>query len=736
MTDQLTPPPPAAPPGAAPRRPRPETGKDRRWFQDWNWRSHPPALTTINIALGLFTATWIGHDLGIPSTVALIGGAIGALGALTAAVLDDRPGALIAWRIACWALPSVWATAALAWSPWHPVVFVAALGAGTGFGVIAQAIHTARRTAEEAALAKAARGTGLSGTALTTAPADEVWRSDKPEATNVEALAANWTARIKRVAHTKVIVTAVGMWAQGAGYTLRLKLPLGGTSWRDLANFAEALAEDAQLPADCGITVKGGGRRGTAEMKVTHRNMLKEMHPAPADYSPTSIYQAAVLGILPDGALFKVVFKWIWFVITGQTDSGKTSLLHLINLYLFRCVDAIVWHIDVGGGGGISRPWVTPWHEGRAPHPNVDWVATTIEEVELMLSAAIKITEGRKRIYPDRLEGGKLVCSAEVPHIEIISDETATLPERLKDMIIAVNQTSRAAGIRGGTSALRPTADDLPTAIKKHSRLRIGMRVSDRDEIGYLFDNAGKVDPELAKWQGSGWVEQQDEDETGEPVGPKYVTPAKMRYLDDAQIDEAAVAVAHLRPDLDAPSVTLADSAVPGIRAYTDRWTRTLPHLFVIGDEPEADPRHSDPDRAARIAAAEARQEELHRTGGTITERLNRIDELKEQILSEPGPSPAQGVDPETVAELTEGLPDDNLVAVFTIVDRAGATGIGPADILRSINAARATDKQITVKTVQRKLDELVSTKVVVKTGRGVYVAAARTDQEGPTDER
>jgi S-DNA-T family DNA segregation ATPase FtsK/SpoIIIE len=735
MTDQLTPP-PAAPPQAGPRR-QAETGKDRRWFQNWNWRSHPPALATINIAAALFTATWIGHDLSVSLNVALIGGAIGALGALTAAMLDERPGALIAWRIACWALPSGWAAAALAWSPWHPVVFVAGAAAAVGFGVIAAAVRTARRTAEQVALAKAARGTGLTGTALTTAAADEVWRSDKPEATSIEALAANWTARIKRVAHTKVIVTEVGMWSQGTGYTLRLKLPLGGTSWRDLANVTEALAEDAQLPADCGITVKGGGRRGTAEMKVVHRNMLKETHPAPADYSPTSIYEPARLGILPDGALFKVVFKWVWFSITGQTDSGKSSLLHLINFYLFRCIDTIVWHIDVGGGGGISRPWVTPWHEGRAPHPNVDWVATTVEEVELMLRVAMAITEGRKRIYPDRLQDGKLVCSAEVPHIEIISDETATLPERLKDGILAVCQTSRAAGIRGGTCALRPTADDLPTAIKKLSRLRIGMRVSDREEIGYLFDNAGKVDPELAKWQGSGWVEQQDEDGDGEPVGPKYVTPAKMQYLNDAQIEEAAVAVAHLRPDLDAPSAALADAAVPGIRAYSDRWKRTLPHLFLIGDgEPDTDSREADPNRDARIAAAEARQEELHRTGGSVAERLNRMDELKEQILNAPTDSPAQGVDPETVAELTEGLPGDNLVAVFTVVDRAGAAGIGPAEILRSVNAARDTDKQITVKTVQRKLDELVSTEVVVKTGRGVYVAAARTDQEGPTSER
>lgn len=732
MTDQTMTPPPAAPPGAAPR--ARADARPRRWFQDWNWRSHPPTFATINIAVGLFIATWNGHDLNVPATVAFIGGALGALGALTAAVIDDRPMPVIGWRIACWSVPSTWAAAALTWSPWHPVVFVAGAGAAVALGVLAAAIRTARRTAEEVAAAKAARGTGLTGTALTTAPADAIWRADKPAATSLEALAVNWTARFKRVAHVKVIVTDIGMWAQDTGYTLRLKLPLGGTSWRDLQNFAEALAEDAQLPADCGITVKGGGRRGTAEVKVAHRNMLKELHRAPADYSPTSIYQPVLLGILPDGALFKAAFKWIWFVITGQTDSGKTSLLHLINLALLRCEDAVVWHIDVGGGGGISRPWVTPWHEGRAKHPNIDWVAVTVEEAELMLRAAIKITEGRKRIYPDRLDGGKLVCSAEVPHIEIISDETATLPERLKDMILAVNQTSRGAGIRGGTSALRPTADDLPTAIKKHSRLRIGMRVSDREEIGYLFDNAGKVDPELAKWQGSGWVEQQDEDGEGDAVGPKYVSPAKMLYLEDAQIDEAAVAVAHHRPQLDAASAALADSVAHGIRAYTDRWERTLPQLFVIGDS-TPDPRENDPDRAARIAAAEARQEELHRTGGTITERLERLGHLQDTILNSVPETPVDlpGVDPETIAELTEGLPADNLAAVFTVVDRAGAGGIGPADILRSINAARAEDDRITDKTVQRKLAELVGTGVVVKSGRGVY-AAARTDQEGPPE--
>lgn len=722
MIDQQTAPPPAPAPGAAPRSARPRPLRD--WIASWNWNAHPPAWAVANLAVLLFWTSLAGHRLGVPPVAALLIGGIGAAAAVGAAMIAEQGGAVIGWRLACWILPALWATAALQWSPLQPYLLGAGVGLALAAYLIADAIRKARRAAQSAGIL-----TGGGSTQVATAPADQIWNADAPADTDEAKLAENWDARIRRVTSIKgAEVVGVGLWSQGTGYTLTVRLPLGGTSWKDLADYAEPLAEDARLPADCGITVKGTRHRGIAEMKVTHRNVMRETHTAPRDYSPASIYDKAPIGFLPDAALIKIALKWVWIVLIGQTDSGKSSMLHLINAYLVRCVDALVWQIDIGGGGGIARPWIAPWHQGRADRPAIDWVATTVEEAELMCRSAIAIVEGRKRVYADDLDNGKVRCSPEVPHIVIESDETANLPELIKGLITQINQTGRGAGVRGITCSLRGTADDLPTAIKKHSRVRVGMRVSDADEIRYLFDRPGKVDPALADEQGSGWIEHQDEDADGKAIGARYITPFKAFFMPDSQIDEAAVAVALLRPDLDAPSVALADSVSRTVRAYTDRWVRTIPTLFVVDEEPAPAPVPADPERAARIAAIEADQQRRHETGGSIEERLARMNELGAKI-ADGAPTDTPGVDPATVAELTEGVPEDNLLAVVTVVDRAGVDGIGPADILRAINAVRAVDDRISDKTVQRKLAELVNTGIFIKTGRGRYVAAIHTHQ-------
>ena len=715
MTDTQTAP-PATKAGARPP-------KSRR--ANVNWHSHPPAWTVPNIALAVFTAAWIGHKLALSPMLALAAGALGLFGAAAAAMIDSRSGAVIAWRAICWAVPTAWACAALAWSPWHPAVAVSGIVLALALGILAGAVRKARRAARAVT-----KPESHDSAQVARAPADEVWNAADPGKTKVEELAENWTARIRRVCRIKgAQVIAVAMWTEGTGYTLKVQLPLGGASWKDIRDHAEPLAEDARLAPDCGITVKPSAeRRGLAEVQVSHVNKMRETHTVEADYSPQSIYQPIRLFTLPDGAIFRVALKWAWMSITGQTGSGKSSLLHLLTLQLGRCTDAIIWHIDVGGGGGISRPWVAPWHEGRAARPVVDWAATTDAEADLMCRAAIKIIEGRKKHYARQLDNGKVVCSPEVPHIVIVSDETATLPERVKGLLVRISQTGRAAGVRGATSALRATAGDLPRDIKQHSRVKVAMRVDDPDEIRYMFDGAGKVDPELAPWEGSGWVERQDEDADGKPVGKKHLTPAKADFMPDSMIDEAAVAIADLRPKLDAASVALANSVTAGGRAYTDRWDRCLPELFVTDGEEIEEP--GDPDRARRIAEAEARQQAEYENMGSVEEGMEKLSALKDKILATDysQESGRVEVDPEAVAELTGEL-TDSLSAVLAVVDQAGPDGIGPAEILRRVNAGRAEADHITIKTVQRKLGELVDGGMVTNPQRGVYVSAIH--QEG-----
>jgi hypothetical protein len=116
------------------------------------------------------------------------------------------------------------------------------------------------------------------------------------------------------------------------------------------------------------------------------------------------------------------------FVLVGQVGSGKTNALNVLTGQLARCADVLVWHIDLAGAG-LSRPWVTPTHEGRAPMSAVDWVATTEAEALLMTQAAIQIIDGRKRAYAKRMRAANadvLPVDQEVPQIVIVVDEGAS----------------------------------------------------------------------------------------------------------------------------------------------------------------------------------------------------------------------------------------------------------------------------------------------------------------------
>ena len=67
-------------------------------------------------------------------------------------------------------------------------------------------------------------------------------------------------------------------------------------------------------------------------------------------------------------------------------------------------------------------------------------------------------------------------------------------------------------------------------------------------------------------------------------------------------------------------------------RAYTDRWERTIPELFVTDSEEIEEP--GDPDRARRIAEAEQRQQDEYESMGSVEEGMEKLSALKDKILN------------------------------------------------------------------------------------------------------
>ncbi|MGY3515706.1 hypothetical protein ACVMYR_05270 [Micromonospora sp. PTRAS2] len=559
--------PPASVPGATPNPTtnptaagKPARGRAMSWaayaLSTWHWRHPHPAWGTLNAAGATLGAASIAAAAQVPGPFAAIGGALGAAGAVAAGMADDLPGHRLLWRGCCWMMPGAWATTALmtdaVWSGWA----VGTLAAGTaGFGTVATAIGRTRRRRATAAQQHAAA-------------MDAAARRDR--------VAAVWEARIARVTDVKVRVRNVQGWATRTGFTLDADLPPGGATWRDIARRTEGLAADARLPHGCEVTVEPGDSRGAVLLHVSTVNALAQDHYLD-DYSPLSINNPLAIGPLRNGEQAVINLRYACGVLVGQTDSGKTNQLQTINTQLVRCVDTLVWQIDLAGGG-LSRPWVTPYAEGRAPRPAVDWVATSIGEAEIMVRAAIEIINGRKPAYQQRMRAAnddKIPVGPDLPEIVIVVDEIKTVPPHIVNMLAQISDTGRAAGVRTLCCALRATDDYLPIAIKEQARIRIGMRVTDEKELNYLFGWKYNIDAEAAPYQGCGFLL------AGNP-GEAAPMPFKGYRTDPNRIDAAAVAVAPWRPDLDAISAQLAGKvAVKGTRAYTDRWARTMPTLFT-----------------------------------------------------------------------------------------------------------------------------------------------------------
>ncbi|MEV7229697.1 hypothetical protein AB0M79_22120 [Polymorphospora sp. NPDC051019] len=588
----------------------------------WHWRHPHPAWAAANAAGATLGATAIAAAAGIPGPFAAIGGALGAAGAVASGMVENQPGRRLVWRGCCWFIPGMWSCTTLmadaVWSPWA----LGALAAGTaGAATAATAIKATRK---RRATAEAARA----------AAADADARRNR--------LAAIWEARIARVTSVKATIRNLSTWPTRTGFTLDADLPPGGATWRDIARHTDGLATDARLPHGCEVTVEPGHNRGAVLLHVSVVNALEQDYYLD-DYTPLSINNPLSMGRLRNGESADINLRYACGVLVGQTDSGKTNQLQTINTQLVRCMDAIVWQIDLAGGG-LSRPWVTPYIEGRAPRPAVDWVATDIGEAELMCKAAIEIINGRKPAYRDRMRAAnddKIPVGADVPEIVIVVDEIKTVPPHVVNMLAQISDTGRAAGVRTLCCALRATDDYLPIAIKEQARVRIGMRVSEEKELNYLYGWKYNIDTEAAPYQGCGFVL------SGKP-GEAAPLPFKGYRTDPGRIDAAAVATAGWRPDLDPISQDLADKvAVRGSRAYTDRWARVMPKLFTdditIPAQKRPAPTHTPPtsttpaSNAAPAVGGDAEDLFAPIPGDTVAAALQRLTDITGRSATELG---------------------------------------------------------------------------------------------------
>ncbi|EGJ72740.1 hypothetical protein STTU_p0127 (plasmid) [Streptomyces sp. Tu6071] len=518
-------------------------------MRHWDW-SLPSGHTTF---LGYATETAmttvaLAPLTGLPwQAAALTLGSAAAAGTVHDLRVSTTLGTLTT-RAVSWLTASAWASWALATAPLTTTGWASGLGLATvGLAANASANRTENTRSERKKLLKLRRKS--------------------------VGILLDWEDRMKRVARIEDCHGKdVQHWPGEVGYTVEMDLPAGGTNVDDLNGYGPKFASDLRLPDGCGVELFPGANRGTILIEVTLKDVITADIPYPEDYSEISLTERFPFGVYRNGEPALGSLCNDCGILVGETDAGKTNTLRVVTAQLARMPDALIWAIDTTGGG-VALPWITPWAtEGIASAPIVDWIAHTEDEARLMLKMAAEIIAARKAGYQqlmrERKTDNKLPISAEIPGIVIITDETASLPYDIKEMIDKVEQEGRAMRVRALVAALRATQDAITAMMKLMSKWRVGMTVSDAEELAYLFPGYIKIDPKDAPVAGSGW-------NMHTRLGPKKPTAMKVWRLVDELMDTICQATAGRRPKLDELS-----AAVDSGEHYPQRWARTLPDLY------------------------------------------------------------------------------------------------------------------------------------------------------------
>ncbi|MEU5449979.1 DNA translocase FtsK [Streptomyces californicus] len=383
----------------------------------------------------------------------------------------------------------------------------------------------------------------------------------------------DWEDRMKRVARVENCVGKdVQHWPGKVGYTIEIDLPSGGMNVDDLNGYGPKFAADLRLADGCGVEIFPGANRGTILIEVTLKDVISEDIPYPEDFSELTLTERFPFGLHRNGQEALGSLCNDCGILIGETDAGKTNTLRVVTGQLARMPDALIWAIDITGGG-VALPWITPWAtEGLASAPVVDWIAHTEDEARLMLKMAGEIIAARKAGYQqlmrEKKTDNKLPISHEIPGIVIITDETASLPFDVKEMLDKVAEEGRAMRVRNLVCGLRATQDVVTATMKIQAKWRVGMTVSDAEELAYLFPGYIKIDPKDAPVAGAGWTMHTR-------LGPKKPTAMKVWRLVDELTDKICAATAARRPKLDQLSASVESAAF-----YPQRWARTLPDLY------------------------------------------------------------------------------------------------------------------------------------------------------------
>jgi hypothetical protein len=577
---------------------------------------HGPVSGVLNAAGAALGATMLLDLVAAFWLYGFVGGFLLAFTGTAVALWYDQPGRVVAYRAGCWLAAGFWSAWTLSefagiplpftdarlagwfWSPgtpwaWRPI-YGLAIGSAAA-AAVGWHIERAERKAEQEA-ERLARQTEAQRLA-----AEEAALGARTAANAQEEIAFRVGPVIRRITKKNIQILNVELWDPDYGHTIDCELPDDGTTISDIKRYEEAIASALDLGEGCGVEIvrpDGLGRRAV-HFKITTVSALGQDIPLPADYSPETIGNPPVIGVETDGKVAEVPLRFESAVLVGQTDSGKSNQLNVLVAGLARCTDVILCGIDLSGQGRFLRPWQRPYYEGRAAAPVFAYTAVTDVQAAALCQAIIQIIDGRTADYAALMHAekeDKIVPRPTLPQLILVIDEFGKLPERVKELIITITDTGRGAAVRVVSCALEATTGYIPRKIITQSRVRIGMRVQDETQLQYLFDTtwrSGRFDPASMPWKGSGLYTQ----------GTKFPDRFKGYRVNPAQVDQIAVAVAGLRPELDEASLRRGDTVDLTVRGDNRLLTEVTFRNVLTGNEADIFPLMF-PDGAGPSAAA------------------------------------------------------------------------------------------------------------------------------------
>jgi hypothetical protein len=524
-------------------------------------------------------------------------------------------------------------------------------------------------------------------------------------------------------------------WDRAAGHTYTLTSARGSTlTWRKVRNIQGDLAAAMQLPDGCPVEAEAAGtHQGATLLHIATKNFLKEPIDYPDDVRPMSITNEFSVGRYLDGTPTLIELMQAAGLAAGQRGGGKTVLLQNITASLVRCVDVVVWHVDLNGGG-MAAPWTTPYALGQIEHPAVDWVATTPKQALKMAKVALAIAKDRKARYQSLLireNVDVLPVRPGLPLIMIMVDEAAEVTgetavkeaQAVSKALQEVQRIGRAMCVNVFFSTQRATGDYLPAQVKKGSSVAFCTRVKDEAELAHVFDWHKGIDPEMLTEPGQMFIQR----------GTGAVKMFKGYRLLPQQIIHIAVNTQQIRAgaQLDPRALRV------GGDTYQDRWEDPDSEVFlaslrgapddgeVFGYETDGDPdayyNEEVPDddltaftrsiaemRAlrAKTEAAAAQQERRPEPGLEEPRRtetrpaaapsipvedqqrfLAELDKLS-TVPDDPRPDPRPDPQPDPDPQVDGDGPAARRAFIVQYVTAAGSNGRKTADIVTAVIAA------------------------------------------------